>query len=228
MQYTTWTRGLALAALAGVIAGCGPDGSTARDLNEPAVIDDFSTDNDQLKPGETATLSVEAHDPDGEGKTDAGDAGLSGLQFAWQVDDEAWMVEGDGPTATLTAPDAYATTPTVTVTVTDPEGGGDSGTLDFAIGENTAPAIGDLVASPNPAVPQQTITLTGSATDEKPISAPVASASSRWPERKSAWKCVSTTNSIVRPASAASRTYSSMSRRGSTTTARPVVSSPIR
>jgi hypothetical protein len=36
------------------------------------------------------------------------------------------------------------------------------------------------------------------------------------------------TSSIVRPASAASRTYSSMSRRGSTTTARPVVSSPIR
>ena len=62
----------------------------------------------------------------------------------------------------------------------------------------------------------------------KPMVAPVASASSRWPERKSAWKWVSMTQSMDSPASAASRTYSSTSRRGSTTTARPVVSSPIR
>ena len=41
------------------------------------------------------------------------------------------------------------------------------------------------------------------------------------PDRKSAWKWVSMTSSIVRPASSASATYSLTSRCGSTTTARP-------
>ena len=58
--------------------------------------------------------------------------------------------------------------------------------------------------------------------------APVASASSRCPDRKSAWKCVSMTRSMVSPWVAASARYWLTSRWGSTTTARPVVSSPIR
>ncbi len=61
-----------------------------------------------------------------------------------------------------------------------------------------------------------------------PIHAPVASASSMWPETKSAWKWVLMTPTISKPCSSASERYSSMSRRGSTTTAFLEVSSPIR
>ena len=52
-------------------------------------------------------------------------------------------------------------------------------------------------------------------------SAPVASTSSRCPETKSAWKWVLITPSIARPYRSASARYSVMSRRGSTTMARP-------
>ena len=61
-----------------------------------------------------------------------------------------------------------------------------------------------------------------------PIQAPVRAAISRWPAMKSAWKWVLITPSIRRPCASASATYSEMSRLGSTITARPVVSSPIR
>ena len=47
-------------------------------------------------------------------------------------------------------------------------------------------------------------------------------------DTKSAWKWVLITPSMVNPYRRASSRYSVMSRRGSTTTARPVVSSPIR
>jgi hypothetical protein len=57
---------------------------------------------------------------------------------------------------------------------------------------------------------------------------PVPDPGSRWPERKSAWKCVLTIPTMVRPCAAASSRYSWTSRRGSTTTARPVVVSPTR
>jgi hypothetical protein len=52
--------------------------------------------------------------------------------------------------------------------------------------------------------------------------------SSRLPETKSAWMCVSVTCVIRSPSSAAARTYSSTSRLGSTTIASPVAAHPIR
>ena len=61
-----------------------------------------------------------------------------------------------------------------------------------------------------------------------PIHAPVSRASSRWPETKSAWKWVLITPTMVRPLADASSRYSPTSRRGSTTTAWPVDSSPMR
>jgi hypothetical protein len=60
------------------------------------------------------------------------------------------------------------------------------------------------------------------------MTAPVRAASSRCPLRKSAWRWVSMTRTMVSPAAAAAATYPSTSRWGSTTTARPLVSSPIR
>jgi hypothetical protein len=50
----------------------------------------------------------------------------------------------------------------------------------------------------------------------------------RWPDRKSAWKWVSTTSPIARLSSAAACRISSTSRRGSIAIARPVDASPTR
>ena len=58
--------------------------------------------------------------------------------------------------------------------------------------------------------------------------APTRSRSSRWPAMKSAWKWVRNTSRIVQPSAAASSTYWSTSRCGSTTAAMPLSSSATR
>jgi predicted secreted protein len=88
-----------------------------------------------------------------------------GWTVEWVADGDGWSITGNGSTAELTAPDRYGTTATVTVTVSTPKGRSASADTTITTGSNTAPAIVNSTARPNPVAPGDTIEATIEASD---------------------------------------------------------------
>ncbi len=106
-----------------------------------------------VAPGGTVAAQVEAADPDGDA-----------LTYAWSAPD-GWTIAGSGASVTVTAPNAYGQTATLTVVVADPLGATATGTATLSTTGNDAPTISSLTALPNPLAPGGTATLAVTATD---------------------------------------------------------------
>ena len=170
-----------------VVAGCGSDGQTGRNVSGSPTIDRVESASSEVHPGESVRLAVFAYSagessspPAADAGSGAGDAGsapggsgiLQGrwgekLTADWRVDGRKWSIEGDGPTAKLTAPESYEANATVTVVVSNADDRSDTATLEIGTGENAAPEIGALTASPNPAEPSAEVALAVEADDAR-------------------------------------------------------------
>ncbi len=104
--------------------------------------------------GGTITLLASASDGDGDT-----------LTYSWAVNDGAWTLTPSGATATLVAPNAYAKSATVTLTVTDGLGGSVQGSFPVGTAPNRAPSIQSLSSSTLPVLPGASATVVVSAVD---------------------------------------------------------------
>ncbi|MFB6372369.1 MAG: Ig-like domain-containing protein, partial [Bradymonadaceae bacterium] len=98
------------------------------------------------------TVQAAVSDPDGDP-----------LTYNWSPP-SGWSASSNGDTLTLTAPNAYDTTGTVKMTVSD---GFDStsSTIQVSTAQNYAPSIASLDGTPNPVAPGGQIQLAVSAND---------------------------------------------------------------
>ena len=160
-------------------------GSGARDASVedtgPAIDDTgtFSDATSTARDGSTATIpddtgADDRSDTDGSGNEDASSGSTpeppsgnvpEGWSVEWSATGDGWSITGDGATATLTAPDRYEATATVTVTVSTPEGRSTSAETTVTTGSNTAPAIVNSTTRPNPVAPGNTVEATIEAAD---------------------------------------------------------------
>lgn len=134
-------------------------GSTNLDVslelaNLPPQIATLSIDPRQMKPGEPATVEVDASDPNGDE-----------LDYTFNATDGFTVVAGEGGTATVTAPDEFGRVGQLTVTVTDPDGQSVSDRVEVTTVQNRSPVINDLRALPAELRPGGRSALTVSATD---------------------------------------------------------------
>ncbi len=111
--------------------------------NQPPVISGFEADPEVVERQGTSTLTVDASDPDGEA-----------LSYDWSTDNSDWLLSESGETAELTAPDAPASSITVTVEVDDGYGGSATSEVTVSTVANQAPVISDLSIDPEDWVEQ--------------------------------------------------------------------------
>ncbi len=109
-------------SMLGALWGCGSTSDDTSDENAPPVIAGLSADKDGiLALAGTALLAVDASDPDGDA-----------LTFAWNVTVGAVTPDADPITAVLAAPPDRGLA-TVTVTVTDGNGGEATESIDIGV-----------------------------------------------------------------------------------------------
>lgn len=121
-QTAVWVSAFAMLGALGACGSSSDDDGPAPAENSPPEISGLSADKDAiLAPIGTTLLTVDANDPDGDT-----------LEFAWEVTVGALAPGADDGTAVLTAPPDRGTA-TVTVTVTDGNGGEATETLDVSV-----------------------------------------------------------------------------------------------
>lgn len=142
-------------ASAGLV-GCNSEPEQVPQPPRP-TLEDLTVETRPLQPGASTALSVEA--------TVTGDAAL---EYAWEVDDEAWSIEQsgeDGAEATLTAPESYGASVKVSVSVSA-DGTTVAEDVTVKTVDNQGPRIAGISASPNPVKQGGTLTLLAQADDE--------------------------------------------------------------
>jgi len=122
INQSKWLAGLIILLLAVlVISGCPPSSQPPTDetpANQPPVIDSLTSKYRQVKGARAAPVECAARDPEG-----------GELSYIWSV--TGGSITGEGA-ASWVAPDDFGTY-TITVTVTDGEGGQDSETLEIKV-----------------------------------------------------------------------------------------------
>ena len=123
-----WLAGLVILVLAALfISGCPPSSQPPTDqppvdeppANQPPVIDSLTSQWRQVKKAMAVPIECAARDPDGDD-----------LSYAWSA--TGGSISGEGAAVSWIAPDAYDTY-TITVTVTDGEGGQDTESLEIGV-----------------------------------------------------------------------------------------------
>ena len=106
--------------------------------------------------GGTVTLTVIAQSP----------GGLP-LTYKWMLSSDEWSFVGSAssPSVTVQAPDAYGSSATASVTVTDGEGHSAYGVIGLFTEENASPVIHSISATPNPVRRGDVIEISVSASD---------------------------------------------------------------
>ena len=107
-----------------------------------------------VEPGGTATLLAGAEDPDGDN-----------LSYEWTAPEKWSIANATSLRTEITAPDSYGAEATVEVTVTDEHGSSTKGSLKLKTGDNEAPQLLGVEASPPQIEPGGTIALQASASD---------------------------------------------------------------
>jgi fibronectin type 3 domain-containing protein len=127
----------------------GPAGPAGPAAPTMPVIQSISVVGLPAKPGSLITAAVIAQS-----------ASNLALTYTWTTSSGDWQITrgGDSPTATITAPYSYGITGTATVEVSDTQGGYALGVIALSTEGNTYPVISSITASPNPVVPNGTIT----------------------------------------------------------------------
>ena len=155
------------------------DAGTEAEMDAALVSDAGSSSDAQDRSGDDATsVSTDAGsglDSDAGGSRNDASSGSTpeppsgnvpeGWSVEWSATGDGWSITGDGPMATLTAPDRYEATATVTVTVSTPKGRSTSAETTVTTGSNTAPAIVNSTTRPNPVAPSGTVEATIEAAD---------------------------------------------------------------
>ncbi len=121
--------------------------------NSAPAIDGYRITPNPVIPGGTMTAAVSANDPDGYA-----------LSYTWTAS-TGWTITGNGVTATVTAPAAYAASGTAAVTVDDGHGGTASLSIPLGTIGNSAPVIDGFSAVPNPVPRGGTMAIDVTATD---------------------------------------------------------------
>lgn len=157
-----WRRGVAIGWLAVALAfggavGCSGNDPGQRTLPPEIVVDELNAESVELQPGASTGLQVALLEQEG---LDA-----AGLSYEWSVDGEEWTVEGDGASATVTAPDAYGAETVVTVVVSGDGERSDEAEIAVETVVNQEPTIESLTAMPNPVDPGGTVTLKAAGDD---------------------------------------------------------------
>ena len=113
-----WLAGLVILVLAALfISGCPPSSQPPTD--QPPVVDSLTSEWRQVKQSMSVPIECAARDPDGDD-----------LSYAWSA--TGGSINGEGAAVSWIAPDAYDTY-TITVTVTDGDGGQDTESLEIRV-----------------------------------------------------------------------------------------------
>ncbi len=153
-----------LLAAVGVLAACASE--------QPPVIGSVVATPATVAPGGTVSISAVATSPQNQP-----------LSYAWTVP-SGWTAKGatNQPVLVLTAPATFATAGVAGISVTDKNGGSAASQALVATEADQAPVFTTLSASPNPAAPGGTVTLSAVATS--PTGNPVTYS---WTSSDSAW-----------------------------------------
>ncbi|MFB6263619.1 MAG: Ig-like domain-containing protein, partial [Bradymonadaceae bacterium] len=154
-----------LLALVGLVAGPACGGESKKTPNRPPTIDSVSAEKRTVDPGSSVTVKVVASDPDGPSSDGTGLA--SGLTATWTTDDDAWTIDAEGGSATVTAPESYESWSSIRVAIRDGEGATAHGEVQLTTGANAGPRLLAMSAKPNPVAPEGTVELTAEATDAR-------------------------------------------------------------
>jgi hypothetical protein len=124
--------------------------------NRPPTIQSLTAPRTLLSARDTTTVRATARDADDDE-----------LTYEWSADGDFQVAprENDTTRADVTAPDETGTSGTVTLTVTDARGAEATASLDFETGDNRAPRLVSLTASPPQVDPTGTIELAAIADD---------------------------------------------------------------
>lgn len=122
--------------------------------NTPPDITGLEATPQTLQPGQTATLSTTATDPESED-----------LTYEWSAP-EPWSIDDpSGPETTVTAPDSFDTSGVIELTVTDGADAATSAAMPLSTVANGGPQIVDVGATTSTIVPEGSTTLGVEATD---------------------------------------------------------------
>jgi predicted secreted protein len=127
---------------------------TLEQVNEPPRIDDVSLDPETVEPGEAATVTVTASDPNPDN-----------LTFSFSASGGFTVEEAIGDEATIQAPETFGELGSVTVTVEDPDGRTDRERLAIKTAQNRPPSVNSITATPPTLEPGATGTLDASIAD---------------------------------------------------------------
>jgi predicted secreted protein len=127
---------------------------TLEQVNEPPRIDDVSLDPETVEPGETATVTATASDPNPDD-----------LTVRFSASGGFTVEESIGNEASIRAPDTFGTLGSVTVTVQDPDGRTDRERLSIKTARNRPPSVNSITATPPTLQPGATGTLNASIAD---------------------------------------------------------------
>ena len=138
--------------------------TTSNQPDEPDV-SGIEVASQPLDPGGSTSLTV-TFGSSGSSSADAGmSTGDDSLSYEWSVSDSVWSIEGNGTSATLTAPDQYGASVTASVVVRASEEVAVRREVSVATVDNQLPQVTSLSASPNPVQPGGTTSIEASASD---------------------------------------------------------------
>ena len=169
--HSTRLASLALLSLLVAAGGCSsePSGRQGPVTNntqpdEPEV-SGIEVASQPLDPGGSTSLTV-TFGSSGSSSADAGmSTGDDSLSYEWSVSDSVWSIEGNGTSATLTAPDEYGASVTASVVVRASEEVAVRREVSVATVDNQLPQVTSLSTSPNPVQPGGTTSIEASASD---------------------------------------------------------------
>jgi hypothetical protein len=104
------------------------------EVNHPPTITSLIADTSQVIPRGSCCVECQAEDPDGDS-----------LIYTWSA--SGGSISGEGPAVTWTAPEAVGSY-TITVVITDGQGGEATSSLIINVAPNHPPVIDDLIVTP--------------------------------------------------------------------------------